>query len=69
MTRGVDSGDKTLHPTFSVIPCPDVPLFFLQYTTNHTEDICTALHCRRLTLLPLSFFQAHRPPFRKKLIP
>ena len=23
MTRGVDSGDKTLHPTFSVIPCPD----------------------------------------------
>ena len=23
MTRGVDPGDKTLHPTFSVIPCPD----------------------------------------------
>ena len=23
MTRGVDSGDKTLNPTFSVIPCTD----------------------------------------------
>ena len=23
MTRGVDSGDKTSHPTLSVIPCPD----------------------------------------------
>ena len=23
MTRGVDSVDKTLHPTFSVIPYPD----------------------------------------------
>ena len=32
MTRGVDSGDKTLNPTFSVIPCTDCGFRIPDYT-------------------------------------
>ena len=34
MTREVDSGDKTLHPTFSVIPCTDCGFRTISLETN-----------------------------------